>query len=199
MIQINMLPWRERAREIKKKNFFYTLTGCVGFTLFIIFLFHLYYDDLIRYQDKRNAFLQDEISQKQLEINALRKNKEQQAIIQVKIQFLMGLRETSYNAVRLLNETLKIVPDSIALNKLELNKTAINIEGRAQSDLAITAFLKSISKTAFFSQPVLTGISSPEGKGENNERFFQIKVEQREVIPKAAPPAESEAEQKAKK
>lgn len=181
MIQINMLPWRERAREIKKKNFIVALGGAVGLTLFIIFIFHMYYNDLIAYQNKRNAFLQSEISQKQMELDELRKNKEQQGVIQVQLQFLMGLREKSYNAVRLLNEILKIVPDAITLSKLQRDGDAITIEGKAQSDLIITAFLKRISQNPFFSQPVLTGISSSANNTESSERYFQIKMEQRDV------------------
>ena len=181
MIQINMLPWRERAREIKKKNFFISLAISIGFALFLIFLFHMYYYDLIAYQDKRNAFLQAEIAEKQTEINELRKNKEQQALIQTKLQFLMGLREKSYRAVRLLNEMLRIVPDSITLSKLARDENAITIEGRAQSELAITAFLKSISEVSIFNQPVLTGINSQQNNTDSAERFFQIKVEQMDL------------------
>lgn len=180
MIQINMLPWRERAREIKKKNFLVSISIAIGIALFFIFLFHMYYEDLISYQDKRNAFLQGEIAQRQVEIDQLRKDKEQQGVIQTKLQFLMGLREKSYRAVRLLNELLKTVPDSITLSKLERNGNGITIEGRAQSELAITAFLKSISQVSIFNQPVLTGISSQQGTAEAVERFFQIKVEQKE-------------------
>jgi len=181
MVQINMLPWRERAREIKRKNFFTALGGVVGFALFIIFLFHLYYDDLIHYQEKRNVFLQNEIAQKQMALDKLRVNKEQQGLIQVKLQFLIGLREKSYHAVQLLNELIKTVPDTITLSKLARDGNALTIEGKAQSDLAVAAFLKSISENAFFAQPVLTGISSQQNSADSETRFFQIKVEQREA------------------
>jgi type IV pilus assembly protein PilN len=192
MIQINMLPWRERAREIKKKNFVASLSIAIGCTLFVIFLFHMYYDDLVRYQDKRNAFLQGQIAQKQVEIDELRKDKEQQAVIQTKLQFLMSLREKGYRAVRLLNELLKVVPDAVTLSKLERNGNAITIEGKAQSELVITAFLKSISEVSIFNQPVLTGISSRQGATESSERVFQIKVEQKEDKPKIPPQKEEE-------
>lgn len=189
MTQINLLPWRERVREIKKKNFFVALVVAVGFAVFIIFLFHLYYDDLIDYQDKRNAFLQEEIARKQIEINSLRKDKEQQALVKAKLQFIMALREESYQAVRLLNELLQVVPDSITLSKLSRNGNVITLEGKAQSELAITAFLKTLSKVSIFNQPILTGINSQAGniKTEATERFFQITVEQRGGRPVVLP------------
>ena len=177
MVQINMLPWREQARQIKKKNFFVSLAGAIGFTLFIIFLFHVYYDDLIAYQNKRNLFLQTEIGNKQVEINELRKKKEEQDVVESKLQFLMGLRVQSYAAIRLLNELIRIVPDTITLSKMNREDNMITIEGKAQSDLSITAFLKAISQSSLFNQPVLTGISS--GAGEGAEKSFQVKVEQK--------------------
>jgi len=184
MVQINLLPWRERAREIKKKNFFTTLAACIGFALFIIFLLHLYYQDIISFQDKRNSYLQSQIAQKQAEIDNLRKDRDQQAVIEAKLQDIMALREKSYRAVNLLNVLLRIVPESITLNKLVLDGNAVTLEGRAQTELAITAFLKSISDEPLFNQPVLTGINSQEGKNANIERFFQIKVDLKIVAKK---------------
>lgn len=179
MIKINMLPWREQARGIKKKNFFVGLAISIGITMFIILLFHIYYNDLIARQDQRNLFLQGQISERQEAINKLREKKEQQKIIENKLQFIIGLREKSYRAIRLLNELLRIVPDTITLGKLFRDGTAITIEGKAQSELAITAFMKSLSQSTVFSQPVLTGITSAGGSEVGTERYFQLKVEQK--------------------
>lgn len=180
MVHINMLPWREQARKIKKKNFFISLMVAMGVTFFIIFLFHMYYDALIAYQDRRNAFLQEQISKKQLEIDVLREDKKQQDNIQAKLQFLFALREQSYHAVRLLSELLKIVPDTITLSKLQREGRAIVIEGKAQSELSITAFLKSISQDPVFNQPALTAINTGPVTEGASERYFQVKVEQKE-------------------
>lgn len=179
MVQINMLPWREQARQIKKKNFFVSLAGAIGFTLFIIFLFHVYYDDVIAYQSRRNAFLESQIGQKQLEINGLRAKKEELNVIQNKLQFIMGLRVKSYRAVRLLNEIIKVVPDTITLSKLERVDDAILIEGKAQSDLAITAFLKALSVSSIFDHPILTGISAGPTVQQGSEKYFKLEMEQK--------------------
>jgi type IV pilus assembly protein PilN len=179
MVQINLLPWRERAREIKRKNFFIALAVSVGIAIFVILLFHLYYDDVISYQDKRNLFLQSQISQRQVKIDEIRKKKEEQDAIEVELQFLMGLRSKSYRAVSLLNELLKIVPDTITLSKMNRDGNSITLEGAAQSELAITGFLKSISQSPIFNQPVLAGINSATNSTEGTARFFQIKVEQK--------------------
>jgi len=179
--RINLLPWREQARKVKQKNFFIGLIASIGITLFIIFLFHLYYDDVLAYQDKRNDFLQSRIAQKQLEINALRLKKVEQDAIQEKLQFLIGLRNKSYRAVRLLNEILKTVPNAITLSKLTREDRTITIEGKAQSELAITAFMKSVSQSSIFNLPVLTGINSGANAAEisGSQRYFQLKVEQK--------------------
>ncbi|HVY53475.1 MAG TPA: PilN domain-containing protein [Gammaproteobacteria bacterium] len=180
MVQINMLPWRERARKIKQKNFFIALAISIGATLFIISLFHIYYADLIQYQDQRNLFLQTEISQRQSEINLIRKKKEQQDSIEVKLKFLMQLREKNYKTVKLLGELIKIVPDNVILKKITKEDNSITIDGIAQSELAIAGFLKVISQSVLFQQPVLTGISASDNTKVSTEKIFQVKMDQKE-------------------
>ena len=61
MAHINLLPWRERLREERKREFFSILIGVVIIAGGLIFLVHTYYIREINTQTARNDFLQTEI------------------------------------------------------------------------------------------------------------------------------------------
>ena len=64
MAGLNLLPWRERERERKKKEFF----GLLGLTILLsgglLLLANSYMENAISYQKSRNDFLTSEIHEK---------------------------------------------------------------------------------------------------------------------------------------
>ena len=149
----------------------------IALVLFFVFLFHLYVNGLIKHQQKRNDFLQLELMKEQSELNRINDIDKQQIEIKKQLNFIFGLRNSNYQVVRLFNELLAVVPDSVSLNKIVRQNNSIVILGKAASNLQITLFMKNIEKSDFFKQPVLTEITGKENMA-GNERYFQLKVEQ---------------------
>lgn len=79
MAHINLLPWRERLREERRREF---LTIMVGFVIIaggLIFLVDRYFTGEINMQQARNDFIRAEIAlldAQVAEINQLRQQKE---------------------------------------------------------------------------------------------------------------------------
>lgn len=182
MIQINLLPWREQERSKKRLQFFTTLGIFIGITLFILVLVHLYLDYLISNQNKRINYLQTVLGEKQAEFFKLKDQQKKQNTIQTELTFLNGLRENSYQAIRLLNELVKVVPPTITLEKITRTGNKITLIGNAQSELQITLFMKNITQSAFFNQPTLTRLVAPEVPNEEG-RVFQLDIQQKENLP----------------
>jgi type IV pilus assembly protein PilN len=178
MTQINLLPWREQARQDKKIQFAITLSAYIVLTLIIVVIFHVYFNGLIRHNNARIAFLQTTLGTKQNEYSILRDKKQKQNLIETELDFLNNLHEKSFRAVNLMNELNKTIPSAITLEKLIREENKIILIGSAQSELQITLFLKNISKSPFFNQPVLTHITETPGKPEIG-RMFELQVEQK--------------------
>lgn len=177
MPQINLLPWREQIRQIKKKHFGIIVAICVGITLFLIFLLHIHYKNLINYQIKRNTFLQGELSKEQNELGVLNKKKNAQLSVDTELKFISVLREKSYRAVRMLDALVRVVPEGIALNKIIRDDNNIIILGKAQSEIQITYFMKNLAQSNIFEQPVLTEINSKQ-TSSGAETEFELRVKQ---------------------
>ena len=179
---INLLPWREKARKKKQLAFLALLGIFIGITFFIIFLTHIYYDALINRANGRVQYLQEALGQKQQEYSHFIEKKKQQTAIETNLKFITSLHEKNFQAVRMLNELVLLVPKTITLQKLVRKGNQILIEGKAQSELQVTQFIKNISNSTMFNQPLLTHINAPLSDTETG-KIFQLKIEQKDQMP----------------
>lgn len=184
MTQINLLPWREQRKLIQKNKFILLLVSFVGITIFIIVALHFYMSTMISQQNQNNDFLQAEITKEQNIIESLKKKKKEQENLTTKIQFIFSLRTMDYQAVEFLNELVHIIPESVFLTKISREGNDITLSGTASSNLQITLFMKNLSKSTIFDQPILTEMSDQENKTAGQEasvieKRFQLKVKQK--------------------
>lgn len=178
MTQINLLPWREEARQRKKIEFGITIgIAVVGVILFSI-LIHIYLSGLIFIENKRIEFLQNALTQKGGELNGLKDKKKKQITLESDLAFLYELKIKSYNAVRLMNELNKSVPKTIRLDKLSRENKKIKIEGQAESELQITLFMKTLAQSLYFIHPTLTTINDTK-ENVGTERDFELDIEEK--------------------
>lgn len=179
MAQINLLPWREKAREQKRNLFGYTVGAFIGMTVVLVLLVHFHYSSLITIQKKRNAFLSqmvDEESRQLLDLNAKIESGE---AYDSELHFLMSLRSSGYMAISLLDELARITPTAIVLTTLSRDGDDILIYGKATSDYQITELMKNMHKSLIFNQPELTKIDS-KSDSDDNAIYFQLRVTQKE-------------------
>lgn len=178
MTQINLLPWREVARQQKKLQFIAIVAGFAVLTFFFMFLIHLYLSGLISRENNRISFMQSNISTKQREYTKLREDKKKQIALEAELIFINSLKFKSYNAVRILNELAERIPSSIILDKIIREDNKIKLQGKAQSELQITELMKNLSQSSIFTHPILTSISEKEG-GSEAGRLFELELEEK--------------------
>lgn len=179
MTQINLLPWREQERNLRKLRFFYALGGCIGLSIIAIIIIHLILSHRIQIQKDINTFFQSQIQLNNAEITELEAKQKAQLETRDKIAFLVNLQNESFKAVKLLNELVKIMPTTISLEILKREKNTITLIGIAQSNLDITLLMKRLANSTIFTQPVLKEISAKKDD-PLAARMFQLQVEQQE-------------------
>lgn len=178
MTQINLLPWREQARHIKKIRFGLMLGGGVIFAVLVILGMHSRYDRLIGLQEGRNAFITTELGAEQGELNQLNAEKKQQLLVLDQLKVISDLRRDNFKAVKLLNGLVRVVPDAVVLYKVMRVGDQITLFGRAKSNLQITQLMKNFKEVTIFEQPDLSVITAKENS-TGEERTFQISFEQK--------------------
>ncbi len=177
MIQINLLPWREQARKDQQKRFAIIVAIAAGLGLIFAGIFHIQYAAKINFQLKRNGILQTALDESSSSLMIMNKQKTELDEVDSQLHFIFDLRESSYRAVRLLNELAVANPESVTLFKLVRNGDDITVFGKAKSNLQITMFMDNLEKAKIFTQPDLTEITGKEGE-VGDERKFELKMQQ---------------------
>ena len=183
MTQINLLPWREKERQIIKIIFGIIMAGCVIFTLVAMVFVHIYLNMENAIAIERNHYLQSVIDQTANETLALKLKQMVRDKTISELNLIINLRKKSYQAVSILNLLVNALPATVLIEKLARVDNVFALEGIASSDLETTAFMKNIQAVNGYKQPVLNVIKTQEpssATGNNQLIQFELKVEQQE-------------------
>jgi len=168
MTKINLLPWRESLRKKKQKDFINAVVLVALIGILSVVLTHSYIEQLKIYQNQRNQLLQNEITlldKKIVEIKDIEAKKKQ---LQTKIKLIEQLQESRHEAVHLLDEISKIIPEGIFLTKLTQSGHELTFEGKSESNAQISAFMRAIEASLWLQKPTLLVIKLPD-KTSNNK------------------------------
>lgn len=177
MIQINLLPWREQMRQVKKTQFITSLVSSVLISLIILAIFHFHYSSIASEQNDINAMLSAAISEEQSALNEMSSREDEKKSVDVQLEFIINLYNESYSAVRFLNELVTLVPNTILLQKIKRNGNQITLTGLAVAESDITQLLDEVSKSPDFNQPTLSSINLEKNTGDS--RGFKLMFEQK--------------------
>ena len=168
MTKINLLPWREDLRKKKQKDFINAVVLVALIGILSVVLAHSYIEQLKIYQNQRNQLLQNEITlldKKIVEIKDIEAKKKQ---LQTKIKLIEQLQESRHEAVHLLDEISKIIPEGVFLTKLTQSGHELTFEGKSESNAQISAFMRAIEASLWLQKPTLLVIKLPD-KTSNNK------------------------------
>ncbi len=160
MAHINLLPWREELRQERKKEFF-TVIGGVGIVAAgLVLVAHIYVGMLIDAQEGRNSILKQEIKlveDRIKEISELEKKKEQ---LVARMRVIEQLQSNRPEVVHLFDEIARTVPEGLYIVSLNQKGRTVTIKGLAQSNARVSAFMRSLEASPWFSEPKLDVISA---------------------------------------
>ena len=162
MAQINLLPWRERLREERRREF---LTIMVGFIIIaggLVFLVDRYFNGEIDMQQARNDFVRGEIAlldAQVAEINQLREQKEE---IRTRMNVITDLQGTRPVIVRIFDEMVRTLPEGVFYEEVQRTEDIIAIEGIAESYARITELMRNLDESEWFEATDLSEFSVVE-------------------------------------
>ncbi len=179
MANFNLLPWREKAREEKKKQFFISIGAAVATAALGVFLGHNYMQNQIEYQQARNQFLQTEIQKVERKIKEIEKLDETRQALLDRIKVIEELQSTRPAIVHLFDEMVSALPKGMYLTHLLQRGTQIGIEGKAESNARVSSYMNKLNASPWLSSSNLQIISVEKDKeGETQLRSFRLQVTQ---------------------
>lgn len=171
MARINLLPWRDEQRQEKKKEFFTVLGGFGILGLLCGYLWVNNVQGSIDAQNSRNNLLQTEINGLQQQVAEIQELKKRRAELLERMKVIQGLQGTRPIIVRYFDDLVRAVPDGVYLTRLSRSGEQINVDGVAESHSRISAFMRNLDGSDWFSEPNMETITVAPEEGEQAQKF----------------------------
>lgn len=188
MIRINLLPHREERRRRREAQFVRVsaLSGLAGVVLAGGVWFAL--DRQVNAQQENVDYLKAEIAKLDQQIAEIRRIREETASLLAKKQVVEGLQGNRSEAVQLLDQVLRQLPEGVQLKSLKQTGTRVNVVGIAQSNARVSTFMRNIGASQYLQAPELVEIraTGTEAAGAGRANEFSINFSIRRDTP---PPA----------
>ena len=160
MILINLLPHREEKRKAKRQQF-YGLLGLVSVLAgLIVFLIYTIIGGYISAQDQKNDFLKKEIAVLDKQIDQIKRLKEQTQALLVRKQIIESLQRDRAEAVKLLSELVKQMPEGVYLRSVKQEGERVSLSGYAQSSARVSTLMRNIEASPWLEKPLLIEIKA---------------------------------------
>ena len=174
MAKINLLPWREELRKQNQNEFYAMLGGGAISAVLVMAALHFSYVSLIENQQNRNRYIQSEITvldKKIKQIKALTKTKNQ---LIARMDVIQRLQSRRSEVVHMFDQLARTVPEGVYLRKFSQRGSNLSIEGNAQSNARVSAYMNRLEASPWLKGTELKTIKS-QGLGVNG---FSLKAKQ---------------------
>lgn len=182
MANINLLPWRDRLREERKKNFVIALVVTVVAAGIVLFLADRIMRSNVSNQIARNEILQEQIVVLNKEIEEIRQLREQKAALTERMTVIQNLQGTRPLIVRLFDELVRTLPEGVYYNIVTRTNDVVSLQGVAESNNLVSALMRSLDDSEWFADPslrqvnALPGAINAAGAQESGQNQFDLTV-----------------------
>ncbi len=171
MIRINLLPHRAEKRRAKQLQFIVLSAISLAIGALIVVLVHVAISSQIDYQDRRNAYLKQEIAVLDKQIEEIKKLREQTQSLLARKNVVENLQSTRSDVVHLLDQMLRILPDGVYIKTVKQSGYKIALVGYAQSNARISTLMRSVEDSPWLDSPTLVEIHAANVAGGRVSEF----------------------------
>lgn len=155
MPRINLLPWRDELRTKRRNQFFVGLGAAVGAAGLVILVSGFVMDGIISSQKGRNKLLEDEIVQLDERISEILDLEAKKERLLARMEIIEQLQRSRPEIVHVVEELVRTLPDGVRLTAVKQSGKRVEIRGDAESNTRVSAFMRNLDKSQWFTQPDL--------------------------------------------
>ena len=171
MAHINLLPWREELRKQKQQQFAVVGAGSAVVGALLVLLAHMQMEGLIENQNQRNQFLEQQISELNKKIEKIKDLEKTKTALLARMDIIQQLQRSRPQSVHLMDQLVYTLPDGVYLNKISQKGDALTMNGVAQSNARVSAYMRNIDSSEWVAQPKLDVIETKDGERRRTAEF----------------------------
>ncbi|MGD8577117.1 MAG: PilN domain-containing protein [Thiohalophilus sp.] len=178
MAHINLLPWREEQRREQQRQFLTLIGLSVILMGMIILAVHLRIAGMIDNQESRNRFLESEIQKVEKQIKEIEKIEEEKRHLLARMEVIQELQRNRPEIVHMFDEIARITPEGIYLDSMKQSGDKLVLNGVAQSNARVSAFMRNIEGSDWLANPRLEVIQKKGKEEDDSSRSFILHLSQ---------------------
>lgn len=186
MANINLLPWREEQRKELTQSFLIAMGLSVAVVAATVFAVNIFIGNSIDYQISRNDTLKAEIKRLDIALRQIATLESTKEKLLSRMEVIQSLQQTRPQIVHLFDELVRTVPEGIYLNSIKQSGKNLTIDGVAESNGRVSAYMRNIDASDWMSTPKLKVIKTLKGSLRSSD--FTLNTSQ------SAPKAKKEDE-----
>ncbi|WP_395374938.1 PilN domain-containing protein [Marinicella sp. W31] len=171
MVKINLLPWRDERRQQLTKEFYYMLAAAALIAGGIVFAGNYYFDKSIEFQNKRNQYLQSEITKLDAQIAEIKELEKKKSDLLARKEVIEELQASRTQMVHMFDEMVKTIPNGVFLEKINQQGNRISMEGYAQSHSRVSAYMRQLESSEWFKGVDVEFIKVDESIDTHDQKF----------------------------
>lgn len=171
MARINLLPWRDAERRRRQRDFAIATGVAVGLVVMVGLGVRFHIEGMIGHQKDRNALLQQEISKLNVRIKQIEKLEETKAGLLARMNVIQQLQESRPEIVHLFDELVVSIPEGVFVTRVSQAGSRVEVEGRAQSNARVSAFMRNVQASPWIGSPQLLVIENKDQTGTGLSHF----------------------------
>ena len=171
MMRINLLPHREERRRARQIQFFSLSLVSLLLGALVWGLVHVAISTQIGYQERRNAYLEQETLILDKQIAEIQKLREQTKSLLERKDAVEKLQSDRSRVVHLLDQMLRILPEGVYIKSIKQTGDVINLVGFAQSNARVSTLMRAIEDSAWLENPALVEIHAVIVNGTRVNEF----------------------------
>ncbi len=194
MTSINLLPWRETLRKERQRQFL-SMAGFAALFCFALVLYaHFHVSSLIDGQNGRNTMLESEIKIVEEQIKEIEAIESEKKRLLARMEVIQQLQSGRPQIVHVFDELVSTLPEGVYLTKIKQNSDSLVLEGFAQSNARVSAYMRNLDASAWFADPKLDVIQASES-GEVQLRTSKFSLQVKQVNEALATPEQAKEAQ----
>lgn len=175
MTKINLLDWRSARRQQRKQQFTLLIGATFLASAVIVALAYFAMDAAISHQQERNKILQTEITALDKQIKEIQELQKVKANLLARMRVIEQLQQSRSATVHFFDEIINTLPDGVYLTSVKQNGGEVTLDGIAESNGRISAYMKNLDSSPWFKDPKLVVIRTSD-KNRLRSSEFQLKV-----------------------
>jgi type IV pilus assembly protein PilN len=171
MPRINLLPWREQERKVRRREFMVAAGAAVFAGIVFMGAGKLMYQGWIDSQVEKNNLLKKEIVKLDAQIADIQDLENRKQRLVARMEIIERLQRKRPEIVHLFDELTRTVPEGVYLTQIKENGNKLEIHGVAQSSTRVSTFMRNIDASVWMDNPQLQVVEAAKDSPTGGSSF----------------------------